>query len=81
MRFADVAMENATLGGRRSLEEVLAVEVLTGRGVVGGCIDEGRKQRGGRNSSINIEYGSAFFFFFVCTFCSDLADERCTVRH
>ncbi|KAA8913535.1 hypothetical protein FN846DRAFT_886589 [Sphaerosporella brunnea] len=31
MRFADVAMESATIGGRRNLEEVAAAEMLSGR--------------------------------------------------
>jgi len=57
MRFADVAMESATLVGRRILEEVLAAE--TTRGGAEGSVDEdGTKQRDGGYSSINIEYGS-----------------------
>jgi len=75
MRFADVAMERATLGGRGSLQEVLAVDLLSGRSGARGSADEGGAgQRGGRNSSINIEYGSVLFC--LCTFCSAFADER-----
>jgi hypothetical protein len=54
MRFADVAMESATLGGRRNLEEVAAAEVLTGKkgsfALVNDIVRPGR-----RNASIDIE--------------------------
>jgi len=56
MRFAAVAMESATLGGRQNLEEVAAAEVLTGqRGNMGSSIDGNSVQSEKRNASIHIE--------------------------
>jgi hypothetical protein len=55
MRFADVAMESTTIGGRRNLEEVAAAEVLTRRrnsftGIIDDIVQPER-----RNASIDIE--------------------------
>ncbi|KAF8538527.1 hypothetical protein BDD12DRAFT_885028 [Trichophaea hybrida] len=56
MRFAAVAMESATLGGRHNLEEVAAAEVLTGqRGSMGSSIDGDGVQSEKRNASIQID--------------------------
>jgi hypothetical protein len=54
MRFADVAMESATLGGRKNLEEVAAAEVLTGQKGSFALVDE-IVRPGRRNASIDIE--------------------------